>query len=836
MRWQAIRWLNLRQFRRQPLRSALAVLALAGGVALTVGVVIVNTSAQRSLDESTQSLSGHSTLRVTGANPQGGLDQVMVDRLAGLDGVAAAVPLIRAVTVAEDGAGHDRLIIAIGADCRAVTLIGGVGCPRAKSRSSRVIVGPSLARSLGSAGVIRTNERRVPIAEATTFDALDDVNDGRVAVFDLATAQRLFARPGSVDVIEIVARPGVNDDGLAARVRHEVGDWATVTRADDSTQVQGFGPFAAIAGVISLFALAIGGQLVFSVVALSLEERRRELAIALAIGARPSVILTGCLAETAVIGMAGSVLGLAGGVVGARPVLSAVSYFTEHQNGITLRLHLAPVAFMLAGLVGVGVAVAAAVIPIRRVLAADIAGEIKGRTPRRSARSAGHTTRGVVLVTVGMAGILLGWIGHRGGALEAWQPPLTTFSVMLTSVCLFRAVGDLGPAFIGSLRRIPAFATGSGRVAIGNLSSDPRRTGTVLVAVGIAVGLAAVLTVMLDGLGRGGRDLADLRAGGRVWASTLEANSFSAVNGRPSPATIARLAEVPGVARVDQTFGIVLEHPSIGVLSVDADTGPPPRDHVFAGRGVEDALAHGQVMVGAGFARAQRLRPGSTLHLPGRHATVTVTVGGIWDDGSNLGRSVWMSKDQLFAIWGPQPPTRLFIQPVPGVSEGALAGRLTGAGIDPDLRVLTVRGYGDELAASFREFVAPFWVLQRGMLLVALVTTVSTLLVNGLRRRREHAILVAVGAAPGRLRSVQLVEGILIGVVGSVLGMAAGLAASVPVGYVTYLASGFRPPVRIDLAALVVTSLVASALVVMGTVWPAIRSARLDVSATLRAE
>jgi len=56
-----------------------------------------------------------------------------------------------------------------------------------------------------------------------------------------------------------------------------------------------------------------------------------------------------------------------------------------------------------------------------------------------------------------------------------------------------------------------------------------------------------------------------------------------------------------------------------------------------------------------------------------------------------------------------------------------------------------IRG-GQVLGATMR----PFWVLQRGMLLVAFIAVASTLLLIVLQRRRELAMLAAIGGAGAR--------------------------------------------------------------------------------------
>src|SRR5438270_386569 len=114
----AIRLLILRRAIRQPLRSALVVLAVAAGVALAVGVLIDQASLSASVANYGAGMAGRTAFRVTGPTNHGGLDQAAADRLAGVDGVAAVVPVVQAVSYADDSAGHSTLVPVLGVDCR----------------------------------------------------------------------------------------------------------------------------------------------------------------------------------------------------------------------------------------------------------------------------------------------------------------------------------------------------------------------------------------------------------------------------------------------------------------------------------------------------------------------------------------------------------------------------------------------------------------------------------------------------------------------------------------------------------------------------------------------
>src|SRR5437868_10317726 len=98
---RATRLLNLRRIRQQPLRVVLAILSVTGGVALGVSVLVVTASVKHSYAAFGRALGGPAQLRVVGATARGGLDEHVLGTVEHTPGVAAAVPVVQAVTLAE---------------------------------------------------------------------------------------------------------------------------------------------------------------------------------------------------------------------------------------------------------------------------------------------------------------------------------------------------------------------------------------------------------------------------------------------------------------------------------------------------------------------------------------------------------------------------------------------------------------------------------------------------------------------------------------------------------------------------------------------------------------
>ena len=138
----------------------------------------------------------------------------------------------------------------------------------------------------------------------------------------------------------------------------------------------------------------------------------------------------------------------------------------------------------------------------------------------------------------------------------------------------------------------------------------------------------------------------------------------------------------------------------------------------------------------------------------------------------------------------------------------------------------------DDIRGQF----ASFWALQRAMLLVAFVAVLSTLLLAGIQRRRELALLAAVGMRPDEMARMVLAEGVVVAVVGTVFAVGVGLAMFTAFHLMVPIIVGFRDPFRVDLSAVAIYGALATVIVLLGAAWPAWRASRLEVVEALQYE
>jgi putative ABC transport system permease protein len=836
----SFRVLNLRYLRRQPLRAFLGVTAIAAAAAMAVASVTLIASLDRSMSDVLKGVSGPAPIRVIGPLVRGGVDPSVVGRIEGVPGVAGTVPVVSAATKAAGRDGTSVHIIAIGLDCRVETLVGAFGCAgQFKARSDGpLLISPRLANEVGTDGEIRTDLGRVPIKGAVLNDSLDTTNSGRVVIFDLRTAQRLFDRGENFDAVYVGTKTGIRDSALIARLERAVGSQNTVLRSSEPAPWMNVrGPLIPLLSMAALMTLGLSGLLVFNILSLSLGERRRDIAVASAVGTSPRVLIAGIVGESALLGFVGGILGIAFGIVVSHPLVQQfASVITEQALGLKVNVYVPMSAYVVGIVTGTSIGAVAAFIPALRAQRLDLAAELHGRAVLEERRSRGATVRIVVLLALVAAALGLSRLSQMNGGLERWQPPLGALSLLASSVLVFAAAGALAPPLLrGALRSLRSRG-GTMQVALANLVSRPARSKVIAMSVGAAVGMSCVLGALAPAIRAtvGASDLGTQE--GRILVGTLPLNNSGNIDARPSRALLSKIEDVPGVAGVDEGYAqVVSDRDGVyGIIATEAVSGA--QYDVLLGKGGEDVLDRGDAMIGTGLARERNLRPGSTMRIATPKGFVPVKVAGIWVNAQQNGFNVTLSVPLYKRLFGIAAPHDVLVRPERGVSEVELARRIEAADLDPDLFAMTAEETTNRLADEVGEQGEAFWILQRTLLFVALVGTLSTLLLAGIQRRREIGVLGAVGFTSIAIGRMTIAEALAAGSAGSLLGIIGSLAVFEVLRNAASVAIGVRPKFSFDPPSAVTGTLVAAVVVVLGAALPAWRAARVQIVDAIRDE
>lgn len=850
------RLLHLRELRLHPLRTIISVISVAAGVAMILAVVIVVRSTTTSFEDQAAAIAGPAPLRVVGYTPAGGLGPSIAEQVQAIEGVAAATPMVRAVSHVErnhpDGGvsiGADVLILGI--DCRTAAVIG-TECGRL---GASPLLSESLEADARAGAFLRADTGRLALDPSRSQPGFDQLGDN-VAVFSLGAAQELLGRGASLDVVFVVPQDAVDVPDLQRRLRLELGPAISVLSITDQPAEfrQVLNTVIPLFGLIGIFALAIGMILVANTVALALEERRQKLAVVAAIGGTSTAVVGGALLQAALVGALGGLLGVLGAIALAYPLTASVSGFTLAIAGVAVEAHPSEAPIVAAMLGGAAVAVLAAWRPARRAGRSDVAAELTNRDRRSEADSSRLAPRALLVVAVGMAGAGLTAAAGANGSLDSWQPRLAPVALLATILGLSLGMARVTPLLAqmmlrglgmwtdtsapspdGGRRRIPGLRGGTVRLALANLVREPARTGVMALAVGAAVGTAFMIASFNESAKAGITEGVTSSLSGKVALSIGGEDGDREVFARVPTEVVDAVRSRLDVAALRRSSFLYVSNGgfSMGVVGVEDATLDLP---IYRGTADPERFAAGEVMVGAAVARAQDIEPGGSVTIPVGDGFADLPVQGIWADGNVVGNIVQMPRERFEELFGPRPADEIVLTPAPGVGSDRLAADIRAAGYDPALRAERGEALAERVAAGAGAQLAPFWALQRGLTVVAFIAALSTLLLVGIQRTREIGLLAAVGMEPRSIAAMVILEAVIVGVLGTLVGAVLSTGMNLAFYALTPLIIGWENPLRFAVWAVPLYGAVVVLAVALGAALPAWRAARVQVVEALAYE
>ena len=268
---------------------------------------------------------------------------------------------------------------------------------------------------------------------------------GEGMVTRLDVAQNLFGREGEVDAIGISNRGGVRDslplsDAVAGKVE-AVLKARNIPNLEVVKQKQEFVDDAEVMGnvmttmfvVMGLFSIAAGVLLIFMIFVMLAAERKPEMGMTRALGAKRSQLIQSFLSEGMAYNLGSALVGAALGVLVALGMTRIMaSLFSEF--GVSIEPYVTPRSLIVAYSLGVVVTFITVVFSSFRASRLNIVRAIRD-IPEPTYRRA--TLRSVIFGIIGMLlGLFLGWVGIAAGILFPHALGVSLF--LLSSVPILR--------------------------------------------------------------------------------------------------------------------------------------------------------------------------------------------------------------------------------------------------------------------------------------------------------------------------------------------------------------------------------------------------------------
>jgi putative ABC transport system permease protein len=825
-----------RPLRRDPLRTALTVLAVALGVAVVVAIDLAGDAATGSFQSSLESLAGKTDLEIS-AN--GGIDERTMGDLSRLPVDARFAPVIEAQIE----------IPPIGV----VPLYGLDFVAAANTQSRRSDANKrSDADSPDGAVISHSLARRLDVQPGQTFRVLiggkarevhiAQIGDGPTdfVALDIAQAQQLLSRYGRLDRIDVTIAPSEDFDRAESAIRAALpaGYFVSKPGARAAENQRMLSAFRWNLRILSYISLVVGAFLIYNTISISVLRRRAEIGVLRALGASRGAVFSIFLTEALCFGIAGGAAGVGLGRLLAGVIVNLIAgtvnalFTTSRPGAIELTAREAIVG-IAAGAIA---ALASAFAPAREAM--EIA-------PTEAMSRGSHEHRSQLRWRRWLAGSAV----LAGLALAASQaPPWNHFPAggYAAAFLAIAAVALATPAFVLAANRATRRLfrrNAEALLAMRSLTGSLSRTSVVAAALATAIAMMASVGIMVG----------SFRETVALWlAIQLRADLYLRPDAPgaagvypPLPAPLEGiLRSSPGVAAVDLFRGVELrfrgERATLGAGSAEI-VRSYGRLRFLGGEDREAILRslpdRDRAIVSEPFANRFGVRPGDRIELPIGSSTVALTVAGIYYDYSSSQGLVIVDSSTMLKYLPDQPATNAAVYLAPGAPADAalqeIRNRVAGLGVlvapNATLRRASLEVFDRTFAIT--------WALEAIAIAVAMLGAANALLAVVLDRKRELGLMRYLGASAGQIRRMILTEAALLGLLASAIGIALGFALSLLLIFVVNKQSfgwtiQFHPPGALLGGAL---ALIWGVTVVAG-LYPARVAARMSALAAIREE
>ena len=778
-----IAWANVRGHLLRTIATAVSVVF---GVAFVTGTFVLTDTVRDAFENLFGSTVEGADLIVSaagdgrsGAAGRGGVPPDVAERVAALDGVAAAEARYRGLAklARDDGTplgGFGSLLQGIDAPTMpdAITVRSGALPTADDEVAIDAVSAEELGRSIGDeTGLLLNGPERsfrvVGIIEPP--GAVQDLAGSTTVVFGDDVAERLYGSDGAT-YVAVRAADGADTTELRDTLTAELGTRLEVLTVDElvTDSVAQVGEFLGFLTrgllVFGGAALLVGAIIIFNTFGITVAQRTRELALVQAVGADSRQVLRAVLAEAFLVGLVGSGAGVAVGVVtavGLRALLRLVELPLP-----STRLVFEPRTAVIGFAVGIIVTVIAALGPALRAAHRPPVDALRAASAgARTTISTGRLIAGSLVGGIA-ASILIGTGLDRGGliGLAVGAGALTLAIVLLAPL----AAGPL-TAMIGlpvrAIRRLP------GMLARANAVRNPGRTAATATALLVGLGLVTFVLILVSSF-RSSLDRViveqfradyQLQAVDQVGFPTAVTDSAAAIDGVDlvSAAKVMR----GGVNGETRTMFAIDPQTLPGVYGVEvlegdlaglADGGVAVSKKLGVPLGARVAVQTGR---SAQATARQVVALTEDVHLPG-----TTRVGQALVDVATAGAAVAEQQDLVAFVGLAGAADRSAVRTA---LEEVVAEQ-------PDVRVADTA----ELRAQVREQTDRLLGLVIGLVLlsviIAFVGVVNALGLSVVERSDELGLLQALGMTGRQARSMVRWESVIITVLGTAVGLALG--------------------------------------------------------------
>lgn len=818
-------------------QTVLSFIGIALGVAIVVAVDLANESARRAFALSLSTVAGPITHQIV--SNSGGIDEQLFVQLRTRLAVAASAPRVQA-NIKFRGESFTLL----GSDpiselsLRRHRMAFDKETIRAlRKQAEGVILLAQTARRLGldvgDQFSIQYQGRLLELSLSAVFDSPDGAALAGVMFTDIANAQHLLGRRGTLDRIDLKI-----DDGQTRKIK----DWLPPAYRLIDAPARDHGLLAMSRAfhtnltAMSLLTLLVGALLIYNTMRFSAMRRRAVVGTYRALGVTRRELLTLMLGEALVLA---TVASAAGTLLGYLLSQHLVQLVTRTVNDLYFALTVSNFLWSPWSLAkGIGLGLVASL--LATLLPAIAASKVPPITlQRRSETERQSQRRYQALAIIGTAGLI-------GGYLYSLMPGdslvegFVSLAIMVTSFCLIvPAVLSLGCRLLEAL--LSPVMTVNSHLAIRGVVAGISRTGIAVAALSVALATVIGVTVMIS----------SFRHSVEIWLTqSLRGDIYISVPGTGQEHRGAGIPEklVEALRRLDGVERVITRR----TFRSETDAGrlrtvsTAPRDHdnnsmlLDSVDNAHELYAQNKgLFISEPLAYHQQLKAGDQLTLYTQQGPRPFTVLGIFRDYSSSRGVIAMPEQLLIRYWQPVPITGVFINRTPSSSQISVLSAVRQQLKDyPEHLILASnQAIRDRSLVIFDRTFAITHVLRLLVLIVAFIGLLSALLALQLEKSREYAILRATGMSRRQLGGLILQQTTLLGIISAILALPLGYLLADRLIHVINLRSfGWSMEQIFPLEILPQSFLLAVSAAILAAVYPVWKLQCQAIAASLREE
>ncbi|MGW0331159.1 ABC transporter permease [Streptomyces sp. NPDC003011] len=828
-------------------RLLMTVLAVMLGVAFVSGTLVFTNTISEAFQKSSAKGFGQVDVAVAakhqesegdtvGTTPE--LTQALLDRSTRVPGAASAIGVVKGFTAIAD---KDGKLIGGGfqseggnywdAEDPRYPLVDG----HAPRGADEVLVDSETAERAGYevGDTVRVSvDGPVLTPKITGIFTTDDGNvaaGGSLALFDTATAQRLFGKTGTYDEIDVKAKAGVSQTALKGELDRALpenlvetttgeqlaADQAELISSSMSGLKQGLLVFAGIA-------LFVGTFIIANTFTMLVAQRTKELALLRAVGASRRQVTRSVLVEAFVVGAVAAVTGLVAGIgigAGLRSLMGSLGATVPDGPLI-----------ITPGTVGAALAVGILI----TMLAAWLPGRRAAKIPPVAAMSSLHaaaTTKSLVLrntlgalfSAAGIAIVLAATTmsGSDGQAPMGIGAVLLIIGVFILTPLLSR------PLIAAASPALRVFGV-SGKLARQNSVRNPRRTAATASALMIGLTLITGMTVMAGSLQKS----IDKMAAAAIRADYV----VSMANGNGlSPDVEKKLKQLDDVTATSPLRNAPsrIDGETEYLTGVDGATIRELTDLTIDSGSF--TVGGTRVVVDDDTATSHDWTTGSRFTVSYEDGKKQeLSVAGIYE-GNQMIQGIMLDNATLSPHQTDPADMQVMVKTSDG-SSGATKDALEKAlGANPAIKVQDKKDLSEDIAQMFTLILNMVYGLLAMAVIVAVLGVINTLAMSVFERSQEIGMLRAIGLDRKGIKRMVRLESLVISLFGGVLGIGLGVFFGWAAGE---LLGASLPTYELVLpwARMAVFLLLAAAVGVLAALWPARRAARLNMLSAIKSE